>query len=214
MLPTIIKNSSNHKLLKFRCIDYVLVLLTELPTNSLEKYQDIIEDNIKARVSDALPEVRSTAKQCYWSYCSHFPERTTPLFNSLDTNVQKHLKDDKNSFKTLPKKPTSNSMPEKDTTLLSSNGKQRTLSAPSLSLGKAMHSAPANNNSATDLRHTTTSVVIPKAIPVKPSTTTTTITSKALRVVDEEPINTAPVVAPPSLSGPKRVAMPTAPGIY
>jgi CLIP-associating protein 1/2 len=208
LLPTIIKSSNNHKLLKYRCIDYLLVFLTELSTNTLEKYQDIIEDHIKVRLSDALPEVRSTAKQCYWSYCSHFPERANSIFNSLDSSVQKHLKDEKFSIKSVPKKPTDSDTVEK-VSVLNSNGKpQRTLSAPALSLGKPVHSS---NNSA-ELRHTTTAVTLN----TKPlAKTVNSLTSRPLRVIDEDmsnTVNSAPPLAS-TLTGPKRVAKaPAVPG--
>ncbi len=95
VVPLIIKNSSTHKLLRARCIEYVLLMLSEQATSSLDKYTDIMEETIRSRLSDALPEVRATAKRCYFVFSQRWSDRATRLMHSLDASVQKHLNDER-----------------------------------------------------------------------------------------------------------------------
>jgi hypothetical protein len=97
LIPQIAKNATaTHNALRIRCIEYVLLILSESTTQQLEKHADIFEEIVSTSLTDALPEVRATSRQCFAVFNRHWSHRGDKVFNTLEPSVQKYLYEEYN----------------------------------------------------------------------------------------------------------------------
>ncbi|XP_042390436.1 CLIP-associated protein-like isoform X1 [Zingiber officinale] len=97
VLPRIADAAKNDKsaVLRARCCEYALLILeywADAP--ELQRSADLYEDLIKCCVADAMSEVRSTARTCYWMFTKTWPERSRRLFLSFDPVIQRMLNEE------------------------------------------------------------------------------------------------------------------------
>lgn len=79
-------------------MEFILKILGESPSSPyLEKYIDLLEETIIKGLTDALPSVRSTSRQCYSLFSEKWKQRGILLFDKLTHDVQKYLHEQKNS---------------------------------------------------------------------------------------------------------------------
>lgn len=75
-------------------MEYILLFLQEHQTSSLDRFGDLIETSIGSGMCDALPEVRSNARQSFRVLHRHWPDRAQRIFSKLDGVSQKYLFDE------------------------------------------------------------------------------------------------------------------------
>ena len=104
-LRFIIQNTHSHRLIplivlhlrsKSREIrkavtECLYLMLTNWPTHTLDKHNQLLQDSIKKGLADADAEARSFSRKAFWGYSSHFKQQADHLFHSLDPVKQKVL---------------------------------------------------------------------------------------------------------------------------
>jgi hypothetical protein len=86
--------SSNHNTMRLRSMEYIFQLMVDSPHSTvslLDKYADQLSNCIQQGLTDAIPSVRSTSRQCFPHFKSRWPERANRIFNSIPANAQKYL---------------------------------------------------------------------------------------------------------------------------
>ncbi|XP_057427774.1 CLIP-associated protein-like [Lotus japonicus] len=81
--------------LRARCCDYALLILEYWPdAPEIQRSAELYEDMIRCCVSDAMSEVRSTARMCYRMFAKTWPERSRRLFSSFDPSIQRLINEE------------------------------------------------------------------------------------------------------------------------
>ncbi|XP_004240469.1 CLIP-associated protein-like [Solanum lycopersicum] len=96
-LPRIADSAKNDKnaVLRARCCEYALLILEHWPDASeVQRSAELYEDLIKCCVSDAMGEVRSTARTLYRMFARTWPERSRRLLSSLDPAIQRIINEE------------------------------------------------------------------------------------------------------------------------
>ncbi|KAJ1387222.1 Vacuole morphology and inheritance protein 14, Fab1-binding region [Sesbania bispinosa] len=87
--------SDRNAVLRARCCEYALLVLEHWPdAPEIHRSADLYEDMIKCCVSDAMSEVRSTARMCYRMFAKTWPERSRRLFSSFDPVIQRLINEE------------------------------------------------------------------------------------------------------------------------
>ncbi|KAK7345692.1 hypothetical protein VNO77_16302 [Canavalia gladiata] len=97
VLPRIADCAKNDRsaVLRARCCDYALLILEHWPdAPEIHRSADLFEDMIRCCVSDAMSEVRSTARMCYRMFAKTWPERSRHLFSSFDPAIQRLINEE------------------------------------------------------------------------------------------------------------------------
>ncbi|MED6180203.1 hypothetical protein PIB30_008061 [Stylosanthes scabra] len=97
VLPRIADCAKNDRssVLRARCCDYALLILEHWPdAPEVQRSADLFEDMIRCCVSDAMSEVRSTARMCYRMFTKTWPERSRRLFSSFDPAIQRLINEE------------------------------------------------------------------------------------------------------------------------
>ncbi|CAJ1968308.1 unnamed protein product [Sphenostylis stenocarpa] len=97
VLPRIADCAKNDRsaVLRARCCDYALLILEHWPDAAeIQRSADLYEDMIRSCVSDAMSEVRSTARMCYRMFAKTWPERCRRLFSSFDPAIQRLINEE------------------------------------------------------------------------------------------------------------------------
>ncbi|XP_057742358.1 CLIP-associated protein-like [Arachis stenosperma] len=97
VLPRIADCAKNDRssVLRARCCDYALLILEHWPdAPEIQRSADLYEDMIRCCVSDAMSEVRSTARMCYRMFAKTWPERSRRLFSSFDPAIQRLINEE------------------------------------------------------------------------------------------------------------------------
>ncbi|XP_057438456.1 CLIP-associated protein isoform X2 [Lotus japonicus] len=97
VLPRIADCAKNDRnaVLRGRCCEYALLVLEHWPdAPEIHRSADLYEDMIKCCVSDAMSEVRSTARMCYRMFAKTWPERSRRLFSSFDPVIQRLINEE------------------------------------------------------------------------------------------------------------------------
>ncbi|KAG4959413.1 hypothetical protein JHK87_036046 [Glycine soja] len=97
VLPRIADCAKNDRnaVLRARCCDYALLILEHWPDAAeVQRSADLYEDMIRCCVSDAMSEVRSTARMCYRMFAKTWPERSRRLFSSFDPAIQRLINEE------------------------------------------------------------------------------------------------------------------------
>ncbi|KAL4306171.1 hypothetical protein HN51_040126 [Arachis hypogaea] len=97
VLPRIADCAKNDRnaVLRARCCEYALLVLEHWPdAPEIHRSADLYEDMIKCCVSDAMSEVRSTARICYRMFAKTWPERSRRLFSSFDPVIQRLINEE------------------------------------------------------------------------------------------------------------------------
>ncbi|XP_014495778.1 CLIP-associated protein isoform X2 [Vigna radiata var. radiata] len=97
VLPRIADCAKNDRnaVLRARCCEYALLVLEHWPdAPEIHRSADLYEDMIKCCVSDAMSEVRSTARMCYRMFAKTWPERSRRLFASFDHAIQRLINEE------------------------------------------------------------------------------------------------------------------------
>nr|CAB3450376.1 unnamed protein product [Digitaria exilis] len=94
VLPLIADTAKNDRsaVLRARCCEYALLILeywADAP--EIHRSADLYENLIKSCVSDAMSEVRATARTCYRMFSKTWPERSRRLFMSFDSAIQRYF---------------------------------------------------------------------------------------------------------------------------
>ena len=79
--------TSSHNVLRTKAMEYLKIALMELPTSAIEKFAANIEFCISKGVIDALPDARTSARQCYWRYHTHLPFAAQKLFSAFEATT-------------------------------------------------------------------------------------------------------------------------------
>ncbi|KAM3217041.1 CLIP-associated protein [Capsicum annuum] len=88
------KNDRN-AVLRARCCEYALLILEHWPDASeIHRSAELYEDLIKCCVTDAMSEVRSTARTLYRMFARTWPERSRRLFMSFDPAIQRIINEE------------------------------------------------------------------------------------------------------------------------
>ncbi|KAK7279461.1 hypothetical protein RJT34_24514 [Clitoria ternatea] len=97
VLPRIVDCAKNDRSagLRARCCDYALLMLEHWPDAAeIQRSAELFEDMIRCCVSDAMSEVRSTARMCYRMFAKTWPERSRRLFSSFDPAIQRLINEE------------------------------------------------------------------------------------------------------------------------
>ncbi|XP_019429581.1 PREDICTED: CLIP-associated protein-like isoform X3 [Lupinus angustifolius] len=97
VLPRIADCAKNDRnaVLRARCCDYALLMLENWPdAPEMQRSVDLYEDMIRCCVSDAMSEVRSTARMCYRMFAKSWPERSRRLFSFFDPSIQRLINEE------------------------------------------------------------------------------------------------------------------------
>ncbi|KAG5072516.1 hypothetical protein GLYMA_03G170000v4 [Glycine max] len=97
VLPRIADCAKNDRnaVLRARCCEYAYLVLEHWPdAPEIHRSADLYEDLIKCCVSDAMSEVRSTARMCYRMFAKTWPERSRRLFSSFDPAIQRLINEE------------------------------------------------------------------------------------------------------------------------
>ncbi|CAL0299631.1 unnamed protein product [Lupinus luteus] len=97
VLPRIADCAKNDRnaVLRARCCDYALLMLENWPdAPEIQRSVDLYEDMIRCCVSDAMSEVRSTARMCYRMFAKSWPERSRRLFSFFDPSIQRLINEE------------------------------------------------------------------------------------------------------------------------
>ncbi|XP_058749347.1 CLIP-associated protein-like isoform X2 [Vicia villosa] len=97
VLPRIADCAKNDRnaILRARCCEYALLVLEHWPdAPEILRSAELYEDMIKCCVSDAMSEVRSTARMCYRMFAKTWPERCRRLFTSFDPVIQRLINEE------------------------------------------------------------------------------------------------------------------------
>lgn len=97
VLPRIADCAKNDRnaVLRARCCEYALLVLEHWPdAPEIHRSAELYEDMIKCCVSDAMSEVRSTARMCYRMFAKTWPERSRRLFSSFDPVIQRLINEE------------------------------------------------------------------------------------------------------------------------
>ncbi|XP_027350603.1 CLIP-associated protein [Abrus precatorius] len=97
VLPRIADCAKNDRsaILRARCCEYALLVLEHWPdAPEIHRSADLYEDLIKCCVSDAMSEVRSTARMCYRMFAKTWPDRSRRLFSSFDPVIQRLINEE------------------------------------------------------------------------------------------------------------------------
>ncbi|KAK4281371.1 hypothetical protein QN277_012874 [Acacia crassicarpa] len=97
VLPRIAECAKNDRnaVLRARCCEYALLILEHWPdAPEIQRSADLYEGLIKCCVSDAMSEVRSTARMCYRMFAKTWPERSRRLFSSFDPVIQRLINEE------------------------------------------------------------------------------------------------------------------------
>ncbi|CAJ2632812.1 unnamed protein product [Trifolium pratense] len=97
VLPRIADCAKNDRnaVLRARCCEYALLVIEHWPdAPEIHRSAELYEDMIKCCVSDAMSEVRSTARMCYRMFAKTWPERSRRLFSSFDPVIQRLINEE------------------------------------------------------------------------------------------------------------------------
>ncbi|CAN1269972.1 CLIP-associated protein [Linum perenne] len=97
VLPRVADSAKNDRnaILRARCCEYALLILEHWPdAPEIQRSADLYEDLIRCCVSDAMSEVRSTARMCYRMFAKTWPERSRRLFSSFDPVIQRIINEE------------------------------------------------------------------------------------------------------------------------
>ncbi|XP_022771392.1 CLIP-associated protein-like [Durio zibethinus] len=97
VLPRIAECAKNDRsaVLRARCCEYALLILEHWPdAQEIQRSVDLYEDLIRCCVSDAMSEVRSTARMCYRMFTKTWPDRSRRLFSSFDPAIQRIINEE------------------------------------------------------------------------------------------------------------------------
>uniref|UniRef100_A0A8C7FV09 Cytoplasmic linker associated protein 2 n=1 Tax=Oncorhynchus kisutch TaxID=8019 RepID=A0A8C7FV09_ONCKI len=76
---------------RWKCFDFLDLLLQEWQTQTLERHTAVMVASIKKGIADADAEARVEARKAYWGLRNHFPGEADSLFNSLEPSYQRSL---------------------------------------------------------------------------------------------------------------------------
>ncbi|XP_018494292.1 CLIP-associating protein 1 [Galendromus occidentalis] len=92
LVPVVIQNlSSKNRDLRRHCFEFLYEMLILWPTFTLERHIAILQQAIRAGLSDADQEARSHCRKAFWAFAEHFKAQADSLLFSLDSNKQKML---------------------------------------------------------------------------------------------------------------------------
>ncbi|KAK0134179.1 CLIP-associating protein 1 [Merluccius polli] len=74
-----------------RCYEFLELMLSEWPTNTLERHVAVLTETIRKGIHDADSEARSIARKCYWGFHGHYSREAEHLFQALESSYQKAL---------------------------------------------------------------------------------------------------------------------------
>lgn len=97
VLPRIADCAKNDRnaALRARCCEYALLVLEHWPDEpEIQRSADLYEDMIRRCVSDAVSEVRTTARACYRMFAKTWPDRSRRLFQSFDPVIQRIINEE------------------------------------------------------------------------------------------------------------------------
>eukprot|EP00250_Pteridium_aquilinum_P029698 c39971_g1_i1 orf=592-5070(-) len=97
VLPRIMDSAKNDRnsALRARCCDYALLVLEQWSDSpEIQKLVEMYEDLIRCCVTDAMSEVRVTARTCYRVFSKCWPDRSRRLFASFDPAVQRLINEE------------------------------------------------------------------------------------------------------------------------
>ncbi|CAO2839845.1 unnamed protein product [Amaranthus hypochondriacus] len=101
VLPRIADCAKNDRnaVLRARCCEYALLVLEHWPDEpEIQRSADLYEDMIRRCVSDAVSEVRTTARACYRLFAKTWPDRSRRLFQSFDPVIQRIINEEDGGF--------------------------------------------------------------------------------------------------------------------
>lgn len=101
ILPKIMEHSKgsveNHKILRTRCNENLLFVLTFSEPPSLDKFADAYEEILRTALTDAVEEIRKIGREMFHRFIIHWPSRKDRFIASLDQRDQKYLSCEINS---------------------------------------------------------------------------------------------------------------------
>lgn len=92
LIPVIVLHlSSKSREIRKAVTECLYLMLTNWPTSTLDKHNQLLQDSIKKGLADADAEARSFSRKAFWGYSNHFKQQADHLFHSLDPVKQKVL---------------------------------------------------------------------------------------------------------------------------
>ncbi|XP_038058526.1 CLIP-associating protein 1-like isoform X3 [Patiria miniata] len=105
---------------------FLLNILTDWETHSLEKHVNILSDCVHKGIEDADSEARAISRKAFWKFSEHFRVQADKLFHSLDASKQKAVQGDMSGAS------SSGSLSSKSLSRASSSGSQENVSSTTL----------------------------------------------------------------------------------
>ncbi|KAJ3446702.1 clasp [Anaeramoeba flamelloides] len=81
--------------LRFKCTEYLLLMLGLWETSILEKYCTAIEKILSLTIDGLDPGTRKSGRLAFWRYAQHFTDNARIFYNKLQINTQKNLNKEK-----------------------------------------------------------------------------------------------------------------------
>ncbi|KAK9875379.1 hypothetical protein WA026_007774 [Henosepilachna vigintioctopunctata] len=93
LIPILTSNSATSKSKDIRrsCLEFLEYILTQWPTNSLERHIGLLQEAVKKGVSDADPDARVFSRKAFRGFREHFPDQADVLLQSLDPSYRRAL---------------------------------------------------------------------------------------------------------------------------
>ncbi|XP_019850114.1 PREDICTED: CLIP-associating protein 1-like [Amphimedon queenslandica] len=118
-VKVIIQNCPNHRLIgpvvqgfqaksaitRKSCAEIIELLTRNWDTGILDRAGSTLEEAIVKGVKDADATARKLMRRAFWGYHSHYPSAADRLFNTFDSQIQKHLRDEKRQLDGEPPAP-------------------------------------------------------------------------------------------------------------
>jgi CLIP-associating protein 1/2 len=84
------------------CAELIEYITRLWDTSILDRAGSVLEESIVKGIKDADPTARKHMRRAFWNYHNHYPSVGDRLFNSFDSQLQKHLKDERRQLEGEP----------------------------------------------------------------------------------------------------------------
>lgn len=93
LIPIFTSNAVNSKSKDIRrsCCEFLEHILTNWPSNSLERHIGLLQEALKKGIADADPEARVFSRKAFYGFREHFPDQAEVLLQSLEVSYRRQL---------------------------------------------------------------------------------------------------------------------------
>lgn len=174
--------------------EFLITSVSSFDTSLMNRVLPLIEELFQLAMKDADAVVRKNGRRAFWAYHDKFPSQGRRLMDSLDTQTQKHLDDEKNAILN----PSSSGVLQ---------SRSRALMVPTFSDTDLQNSNRAASPSSPD--HTPSIRLIRPTLRHRPSSTKGLRSATSMDNMYDSSERASPAPRPPSRSGSKGIPRPS-----